>query len=63
MGRWVSQDGHEVEAVVLDSRSMLRVQRWYGDVRYLIAYCTSVQEVAKIVDLATLTEVDNFPAP
>ncbi|GII34640.1 transposase [Planotetraspora mira] len=53
MTKWVGVHGYEIEAIVLNGRQRLRV-RLYG---YLVAYCMSVAEVARHVDLADLVEV------
>ncbi|RCG30561.1 transposase [Sphaerisporangium album] len=58
MSRWVGAAGHEVEAVRLNGRSLLRVSQ-YG---YVVAYCRSVAEVAGYVDLGDLVEVVTLPA-
>lgn len=56
MGLWRGPDGIEVEAIVLDSRPMLRVTRIIGDRNVLIAYCATVHEVGTHVDLGQLIE-------
>ncbi|HLU75201.1 MAG TPA: transposase [Nonomuraea sp.] len=56
--RWVGSHGYEIVPAVLDGRQVLRVRR---DGR-LVADCTSVAEVARLVDLADLCEVVEFPA-
>ncbi|WP_214415403.1 transposase [Sphaerisporangium fuscum] len=57
MSRWVGSRGFEVEAIRLDGRALLRV-RQYG---FLVAYCGSVTEVARHVDLDDLVELIPFP--
>ncbi|MFG1696858.1 transposase [Nonomuraea sp. NPDC049309] len=56
--RWVGLDGWEVVGAVRRGRQVLRVRRngW------VVADCTSVAEVAALVDLADLCEVIDFPA-
>lgn len=56
MALWRGPDGIEVEAIVLDSRPLLRVTRIIGDRNVLIAYCATVHEVGKHVDLGQLVE-------
>ncbi|GII32911.1 hypothetical protein [Planotetraspora mira] len=56
MAMWVGVNGFEVEAIVLDGRQRLRVKQ-HG---YLVAYCATVCEVARHVDLADLVEVVEF---
>ncbi|MEV5412958.1 transposase [Thermopolyspora sp. NPDC052614] len=51
--RWVGPDGYEVVPGVLDGRQVLRVRRHGRPV----ADCRSVEEVARLVDLAELCEV------
>ncbi|MET8864290.1 hypothetical protein ABZW11_15215 [Nonomuraea sp. NPDC004580] len=55
--RWVGVDGWEVVGAVRAGRQVLRVRRngW------VVADCTSVAEVASLVDLADLCEVVEFP--
>ncbi|GAA5077613.1 aspartyl/asparaginyl beta-hydroxylase (cupin superfamily) [Thermocatellispora tengchongensis] len=60
---WRGAGGIEVEAIVLGAREVLRVCRWYGERRYLVAYCRDVEELARHVDLATLVEVIPFRRP
>ncbi|MDF5757749.1 hypothetical protein [Spongiactinospora sp. TRM90649] len=59
--RWVSDDGHEIEAIVLDACPLLRVDRRYGGHRYHVGYFPTVEALAMIVDIATLTEIIDFP--
>ncbi|AQZ67196.1 unnamed protein product [[Actinomadura] parvosata subsp. kistnae] len=56
--RWVGLDGYEVVGAVRAGRQVLRVRKdgW------LVADCTSVEEVARHVDLADLCEVIELPA-
>ncbi|GAA5079129.1 hypothetical protein HNP84_009834 [Thermocatellispora tengchongensis] len=51
--RWVGPDGYEVLPAVRAGREVLRVRR-YGR---LVADCVSVEQVARLVDLADLCEV------
>ncbi len=51
--RWVGPDGYEVVPGMLAGRQVLRVRR-YG---LPVADCHSVDEVARLVDLAELCEV------
>ncbi|GAA0403301.1 hypothetical protein GCM10009530_64130 [Microbispora corallina] len=53
MSRWVGGDGWEIDAVVLNGRQLLRVRH----LGYHVAYCASVRDVARHVDLADLVEV------
>lgn len=57
MSRWVGTGGIEVECIVLDGRQTLRVTWAGGRNRYVLAYCRSVRELARHVDLADLVEV------
>ncbi|MFC4586933.1 transposase [Sphaerisporangium corydalis] len=57
MSRWVGGNGYEVEPIRLDGRTMLRV-RQYG---VTVAYCRSVAEVTKYVDLEELVELVSLP--
>ncbi|MEV0149123.1 MULTISPECIES: transposase [unclassified Nonomuraea] len=65
MSRWYGPGGIEVEPILLDRgwgpRQLLRVvQRGpYGD--SVLAYATSVREVAEWVDLGDLVEVIPMP--
>lgn len=56
--RWIGVDGYEVVPALRDGRQVLRVLRngW------VVADCSSVDEVARHVDLADLCEVFEFPA-
>ncbi|MER7500986.1 hypothetical protein [Nonomuraea pusilla] len=56
--RWVGVEGYEVLGLVRAGRQVLRVRR-FGEV---VADCTSVAQVAALVDLADLCEVVEFPA-
>lgn len=55
--RWVGPDGLEIRPAVRAGRQVLRVRRdgW------LLADCVSVEEVARLVDLADLCEVVPLP--
>ncbi|MFI6321217.1 transposase [Nonomuraea sp. NPDC050556] len=55
--RWVGPGGYEVLPALRAGRQVLRVRRngW------LVADCTSVAEVARLVDLADLCEVITLP--
>lgn len=55
--RFVGPDGLEIVAAVRDGRQVLRLLR-YGTP---VADCTSVEEVARHVDLADLCEVITLP--
>ncbi|MEO3889545.1 transposase [Nonomuraea sp. B5E05] len=56
--RWVGLDGYEILPAMRAGRQVLRVRR-HG---CLIADCTSVAQVAMLVDLADLCEVVALPA-
>jgi hypothetical protein len=56
MGIWQGPGGIEVEAVVFDDRPCLRVTRSISGERVLVAYCSDVREVDKLVDLAELVK-------
>lgn len=53
MSRWVGVGGYEVDVIVLNRRQVLRVRH----LGYHIAYCRTVGELARVVDLADLVEV------
>lgn len=53
MSRWVGVNGWEVEVVVLGGRQTLRVRH----LGYHIAYCRTVAELGRHVNLADLVEV------
>jgi hypothetical protein len=55
--RWIGTDGIEIELIVLNGRSTLRVSWVGGRNRYTVAYCRSVAELSRYVDLADLVEV------
>jgi hypothetical protein len=55
--RWVGPDGYEIVPADHDGRQVLRVLR---DGR-VVADCRSVDDVARIVDLADLCEVIPLP--
>ncbi|TDE60343.1 transposase [Nonomuraea mesophila] len=56
--RWIGLDGYEVLPAIRAGRQVLRVRR-HGCV---IADCTSVAQVARLIDLAELCEVIELPA-
>ncbi|WP_424530496.1 transposase [Sphaerisporangium viridialbum] len=58
MSRWVGGNGYEIEPIRLDGRTLLRV-RQHG---ILVAYCRSVAELAKYVDLDELVELVSLPS-
>lgn len=58
MSRWVGGRGFEVEAIRLDGHTLLRV-RQHG---FLVAYCRSIAEVARYVDLDDLVELIVLPS-
>jgi hypothetical protein len=58
MSRWVGGNGYEVEAIKLNVRATLRV-RQHG---FLVAYCRSIAEVARHVDLEELVELIVLPS-
>ncbi|MEV1167363.1 transposase [Nonomuraea sp. NPDC049784] len=62
MSVWHGPRGIEVEVIVLDQRPRFRVMQTVHGRRYLLAYCSRVQEVAQHVSLADLVEVIDFPA-
>lgn len=55
--RWVGPGGYEVLPALRAGRQVLRIRRngW------LVADCTSVEEVARHIDLADLCEVVRLP--
>lgn len=55
--RWVGPDGHTVEPATRAGRQVLRLRR-HGR---LVADCVSVEELARLVDLADLCEVITLP--
>ncbi|WP_432929231.1 transposase [Microbispora sp. CA-135349] len=55
--RWVGPDGYEIVPAYRRDRQVLRVRR-NGRV---VADCSSVEEVARYVDLADLCEVIPLP--
>jgi hypothetical protein len=55
--RWVGPDGYEIVSANPDGRQVLRVLR-NGRI---VADCRSVEDVARIVDLADLCEVIPMP--
>ena len=57
MPRWVGTRGYEVELIWLDRRPVLRVCQRVETRLYVLAYCTTVDAVAELVDLADLVEV------
>ncbi|WP_370024915.1 transposase [Planotetraspora sp. GP83] len=57
MHKWVGVNGYEVDVIVLDGCQVLRVRH----LGYHIAFCGSVTEVARYVDLAELVEVADLP--
>ncbi len=57
MARWVGTGGYTVEAIVLNDRQVLRI-RCLG---YHVAYCRSVAELGRLLDLADLVEVIELP--
>ncbi len=57
VSRWIGTNGIEVEHIVLNGRPTLRVCWTGGRNRYIVAYCRSIAELARHVDLADLVEV------
>lgn len=55
--RWVGPGGYEVLPAMRAGRQVLRIRR-HG---WLIADCTSIEQVAKLVNLADLCEVIRLP--
>jgi hypothetical protein len=55
--RWVGPGNVEVEHIILDGRSTLRVCWRRGSRRYVVAYCRSIRELTQHVELADLVEV------
>jgi hypothetical protein len=53
----VGTAGIEVEHIVLNGRPTLRVSWVGGRNRYIVAYCRSVAELSRHVDLADVVEV------
>ncbi|MEO3794641.1 transposase [Nonomuraea sp. B10E15] len=62
MNVWRGPCGIEVEVIVLDQSPRFRVTQTVCGRRYLVAYCSRVQEVAEHVNLADLCEVIDFSA-
>jgi len=58
MSQWVGVNGWDAEVIRLDNRQLIRV-RHRG---YLVSYCSTVAEVARLVDRADLVEVIAFPS-
>ncbi|TMR92608.1 transposase [Nonomuraea basaltis] len=54
--------GIEVEVIVLDQCQRFRITQTVRGRRYLLAYCSRIQEVAQHVNLADLCEVIDFPS-
>ncbi|MFJ2033810.1 hypothetical protein [Streptosporangium sp. NPDC087985] len=54
MGIWQGPDGIEVEAIMLNDLPCLRVTQRIGGHRIVLAYCTDVREVGRLVDLGEL---------
>lgn len=60
MATWRGTGGIEVEVIVLNDRSCLRVTQIVNGRRYHETYC-SLDQLAQYVDLADLCEVLPFP--
>jgi hypothetical protein len=59
---WHGPRGIEVEVIVLNQRPRFRVTQTVRGRRYLLAYCSRVEEVAEHVSLADLFEVIDLQA-
>ncbi|MER7063908.1 hypothetical protein [Streptomyces albidoflavus] len=60
---WRGPDGLEIEAIRLDGRQRLRVSRVWDDHRTLVAYYSTIAQLAEHVDdFADLVEIIELPS-
>ncbi|MDF5758193.1 hypothetical protein [Spongiactinospora sp. TRM90649] len=57
--RWAGENGVEIETTILKGREAFRLSKD----GYFIAYCATMDDVARIVSLDSLVEIVDLTAP